>query len=69
MISLRNGVIEVCESVADMRNPPSPREESPSGLPPGAAECPYMTYDIAVVGGGIVGLATTRELKVRYPHL
>jgi L-2-hydroxyglutarate oxidase LhgO len=28
-----------------------------------------MTYDIAVVGGGIVGLATTRELKVRYPHL
>jgi L-2-hydroxyglutarate oxidase LhgO len=28
-----------------------------------------MTYDIAVVGGGIVGLATTRELKLRYPHL
>jgi L-2-hydroxyglutarate oxidase LhgO len=28
-----------------------------------------MTYDIAVVGGGIVGLATTRELLERYPHL
>jgi L-2-hydroxyglutarate oxidase LhgO len=28
-----------------------------------------MTYDIAVVGGGIVGLATTRELLERFPHL
>jgi len=28
-----------------------------------------MIYDIAVVGGGIVGLATTRELKERFPHL
>jgi 2-hydroxyglutarate dehydrogenase len=28
-----------------------------------------MVYDIAVVGGGIVGLATTRELLLRYPHL
>ncbi|GAC1443948.1 MAG: L-2-hydroxyglutarate oxidase [Vulcanimicrobiaceae bacterium] len=28
-----------------------------------------MIYDIAVVGGGIVGLATTRELKNRFPHL
>ena len=28
-----------------------------------------MIYDIAVVGGGIVGLATTRELKLRFPHL
>jgi L-2-hydroxyglutarate oxidase LhgO len=28
-----------------------------------------MTYDIAVVGGGIVGLATTRELTERFPHL
>jgi L-2-hydroxyglutarate oxidase LhgO len=26
-----------------------------------------MIYDIAVVGGGIVGLATTRELKMRFP--
>jgi len=28
-----------------------------------------MIYDIAVVGGGIVGNATVRELKLRYPHL
>lgn len=28
-----------------------------------------MIYDIAVVGGGIVGLATSRELLVRFPHL
>jgi len=28
-----------------------------------------MIYDIAVVGGGIVGLATTRELKLRFPAL
>jgi L-2-hydroxyglutarate oxidase LhgO len=28
-----------------------------------------MIYDIAVVGGGIVGLATTRELKERFPAL
>jgi L-2-hydroxyglutarate oxidase LhgO len=29
----------------------------------------HMLYDVAVVGGGIVGLATTRELLARYPHL
>jgi L-2-hydroxyglutarate oxidase LhgO len=28
-----------------------------------------MVYDIAVVGGGIVGLATTRELLLRHPDL
>ena len=28
-----------------------------------------MAYDIAIVGGGIVGLATTRELALRFPHL
>ncbi|HTX57323.1 MAG TPA: L-2-hydroxyglutarate oxidase [Candidatus Acidoferrales bacterium] len=28
-----------------------------------------MTYDIAIVGGGIVGLATARELLMRHPHL
>jgi len=28
-----------------------------------------MVYDIAVVGGGIVGLATSRELLARYPGL
>ena len=28
-----------------------------------------MVYDIAVVGGGIVGLATTRELLLRHPGL
>lgn len=28
-----------------------------------------MTYDIAIVGGGIVGLATGRELLHRHPHL
>ncbi len=28
-----------------------------------------MTYDIAIVGGGIVGLATARELLQRHPHL
>jgi len=28
-----------------------------------------MVYDVAVVGGGIVGLATTRELLLRHPKL
>jgi len=28
-----------------------------------------MIYDIAVVGGGIVGLATVREMKMRHPEL
>jgi L-2-hydroxyglutarate oxidase LhgO len=28
-----------------------------------------MVYDVAVVGGGIVGLATTRELLLRHPGL
>jgi len=28
-----------------------------------------MIYDVAVVGGGIVGLATMRELLLRHPHL
>ncbi len=28
-----------------------------------------MIYDVAVVGGGIVGLATARELLMRRPHL
>jgi len=28
-----------------------------------------MIYDIAVIGGGIVGLATARELLARFPHL
>ncbi|GAC1308854.1 MAG: L-2-hydroxyglutarate oxidase [Vulcanimicrobiaceae bacterium] len=28
-----------------------------------------MIYDMAVVGGGIVGLATARELTRRFPHL
>lgn len=27
-----------------------------------------MVYDIGVVGGGIVGLATVRELALRFPH-
>ncbi len=28
-----------------------------------------MVYDIAIVGGGIVGLATARDLLLRHPHL
>lgn len=28
-----------------------------------------MTYDVAIVGGGIVGLSTARELLQRHPHL
>jgi len=27
------------------------------------------SYDIAVIGTGIVGLATARELIIRYPNL
>lgn len=30
---------------------------------------PSSTYDVAVVGGGIVGLATARELILRHPGL
>ena len=26
-------------------------------------------YDLAIVGGGIVGLATARELALRYPGM
>lgn len=29
----------------------------------------FSTYDVAVVGGGIVGLATVRELILRHPSL
>lgn len=29
----------------------------------------FSTYDVAVVGGGIVGLATARELLLRHPSL
>ena len=27
------------------------------------------SFDVGIVGGGIVGLATARELKLRHPHL
>eukprot|EP01065_Artemidia_motanka_P006971 TRINITY_DN1340_c2_g1_i4.p1 TRINITY_DN1340_c2_g1~~TRINITY_DN1340_c2_g1_i4.p1 ORF type:complete len:527 (+),score=167.34 TRINITY_DN1340_c2_g1_i4:94-1581(+) len=29
----------------------------------------HGTYDVAVVGGGIIGLATAAEVRRRYPHL
>lgn len=32
-------------------------------------DLPFSTYDVAVVGGGIVGLATARELILRHPSL
>ena len=28
-----------------------------------------LKYDISIVGGGIVGLATAYKLQIRYPHL
>jgi L-2-hydroxyglutarate oxidase LhgO len=28
-----------------------------------------MTYDVAIIGGGIIGLATARALLERYPAL
>ena len=28
-----------------------------------------LNFDVAIVGGGIVGLATSRELKLRHPNL
>ena len=34
-----------------------------------AAKAPTVTYDVAVVGGGIVGLAVSRELLLRSPGL
>uniref|UniRef100_A0A3B4BGQ1 L-2-hydroxyglutarate dehydrogenase, mitochondrial n=1 Tax=Periophthalmus magnuspinnatus TaxID=409849 RepID=A0A3B4BGQ1_9GOBI len=30
---------------------------------------PQISYDVAIVGGGIVGLATSRELILRHPNL
>lgn len=41
----------------------------PSGLAERGRETGSMTYDIAIVGGGIVGLAAARELLRRHPHL
>lgn len=32
-------------------------------------DLPFSTYDVAVVGGGIVGLAAARELLLRHPSL
>lgn len=32
-------------------------------------DLPFSAYDVAVVGGGIVGLATARELLLRHPSL
>jgi len=40
-----------------------------AGGAPGWQNRADMIYDIAVVGGGIVGLATARELKERFPLL
>ncbi|KAK6039188.1 hypothetical protein COOONC_23306 [Cooperia oncophora] len=34
-----------------------------------AANEPPQKFDIAVVGGGIVGSATARQLKMEYPQL
>jgi L-2-hydroxyglutarate oxidase LhgO len=43
-------------------------------LQPGASSSKSATaqrshYDVAIIGGGIVGLATARELLMRHPHL
>jgi L-2-hydroxyglutarate oxidase LhgO len=40
---------------------PEPRSSAANGA--------AVTYGVAIVGGGIVGLATTRELALRYPRL
>jgi NADPH-dependent 2,4-dienoyl-CoA reductase/sulfur reductase-like enzyme len=33
----------------------------------GGVPCKDSLYDLVVVGGGIVGLATAREASIRYP--
>ena len=30
---------------------------------------PHRVYDLVIVGGGIVGLATARETALRYPNM
>jgi ribulose 1,5-bisphosphate synthetase/thiazole synthase len=39
----------------------------PSAIFRHASSQQVETYDIGIVGGGIVGLATARELKIRFP--
>lgn len=36
--------------------------------PPRCSPSPAVPFDLAVVGGGIVGLACARELALRHPH-
>jgi hypothetical protein len=35
----------------------------------GVCEDEVGVYDVAIVGGGIVGLATAREVQGRFPHM
>ena len=57
----------LAEAMLDERGPsyaPPPRRQSRSAQATAPAEC-----DLAVVGGGILGLAVARELKGRHPEL
>eukprot|EP01104_Vermistella_antarctica_P008300 TRINITY_DN2070_c3_g1_i1.p1 TRINITY_DN2070_c3_g1~~TRINITY_DN2070_c3_g1_i1.p1 ORF type:complete len:221 (-),score=67.58 TRINITY_DN2070_c3_g1_i1:31-693(-) len=54
--------------------PPSPPPPSSSSSPPPlllatSPSSPTQVYDVAVVGGGIIGLATAREILHRHPSL
>lgn len=54
-------------TVSVATNKPTPASLPPSSSSPALA-LPTERYDVVVVGAGIVGLATAREIALRYPN-
>jgi len=62
-----SGAAVLCEQVGALAS----RKASTATVPwaVGIAPPRQGAYDVAIVGGGIVGLATAREIIGRYPHM